>query len=160
MATTPGLRERLRPVLSGWRNIERERGSFFLHNLEHRADGRRFEAGAANEVGIAGLSAALDLLTGVGIDTIQARVEMLSRLLTRTLLAHGWDVFSPGSGQPIAGIVSARPSGIAPLEAARRLHERKVVCSVRQGSVRLSPHFYTTKGELEALDRILEKVGL
>jgi selenocysteine lyase/cysteine desulfurase len=26
--------------------------------------------------------------------------------------------------------------------------------------VRFSPHFYTTKGELEALDRILEKVGL
>ncbi|HSN54236.1 MAG TPA: aminotransferase class V-fold PLP-dependent enzyme [Candidatus Sulfomarinibacteraceae bacterium] len=160
MATTPELRGRLRPAVSGWRNIERERGSFFLHHLEHRTDGRRFEPGAGNEVGIAGLAAALDLLTSVGFETVQARVEMLARLLTRTLLAHGWDVFSPGSGQPIAGIVSARPSGIAPTEAARRLRERKVVCSVRQGSVRFSPHFYTTKGELEALDRILEKVGL
>jgi selenocysteine lyase/cysteine desulfurase len=160
MATTPSLRKQLRPVISGWRNIHRERGSLFLHRLEHLGDGRRFEPGATNEVGIAGLAAALDLLNSVGQESIQARVEMLARLLTRILLAHGWDVFSPGSGHPIAGIVAARPSSVAPKEAAKRLRERKVVCSVRQGSVRFSPHFYATKGELEALDRILEKVGL
>jgi len=160
MATTSELRKRLRPVISGWRNVRRERGNLFLDRLEHLEDGRRFEPGATNEVGIAGLAAALDLLNSVGQENIQARVEMLARLLTRILLAHGWDVFSPGSGHPIAGIVAARHSSVTPKEAARRLSERKVVCSARQGSVRFSPHFYTTKGELEALDRILEKVGL
>jgi len=108
----------------------------------------------------AGLGAALDLLANVGHDQITARVEMLSRLLTRILLAHGWDVFSPGSGQPIAGIVAARHSSVTPKEVVERLAQRKVVCSTRQGSVRFSPHFYTTKGELEAFDTILEKVGL
>jgi selenocysteine lyase/cysteine desulfurase len=160
MATTPELRRQLRPVITGWRNVQREQGSYFLHRLEHLEDGRRFEPGATNDVGIAGLAAALDLLVNVGQDQVQARVEMLSRLLTRILIGHGWDVFSPGSGHPVAGIVAARPRSVNPKEAARRLSERKVVCSVRQGSVRLSPHFYTTKGELEAFDTILEKVGL
>lgn len=160
MATTGALRHELRPALTGWRNIRREPGSLFLDELNFLESGRRFEPGATNTVGVAGLGAALDLLTSVGHEQIQARVEMLSRLLTRILLAHGWDVFSPGSGQPIAGIVAARPSSVAPNEAAERLAQRKVVCSVRQGSVRFSPHFYTTKGELEAFDRILEKVGL
>jgi selenocysteine lyase/cysteine desulfurase len=160
MATSAELRQRLRPAITGWRNIRREPGSFFLHDLEPLETGRRFEPGAVNAVGIAGLAAALDLLTSVGPDNVQARVETLARLLTRILLAHGWDVFSPGSGQPIAGIVAARHPKVAPKEAADRLAARKVVCSVRQGSVRLSPHFYTTKGELEALDRILEKVGI
>lgn len=160
MAVTPEFRAQLRPVISGWRNIQREPGSFFLHRLEHLEDGRRFEPGATNDVGIAGLSAALDLLINVGPENIRARVEMLTRLLTRILIAHGWDVFSPGSGQPIAGIVAARHPGVPPKEAAKRLHGRKVVCSVRQGCVRFSPHFYTTKGELEAFDTILEKVGL
>jgi cysteine desulfurase/selenocysteine lyase len=160
MATSPSLRQQLRPAISGWRNIQREPGSFFLHDLEFLESGRRFEPGATNTVGTAGLGAALDLLNNVGYEQIQARVEMLARLLTRVLLAHGWDVFSPGSGQAIAGIVAARPASVAPQEAAERLAQRKVVCSVRQGSVRLSPHFYTTKGELEALDTILEKVGL
>jgi selenocysteine lyase/cysteine desulfurase len=160
MATTEELRHRLRPAISGWRNIRREPGSFFLHRLEHLPDGRRFEPGATNGVGIAGFAAALDLLSTVGHDAIQARVEMLVRLLTRILIAHGWDVFSPGSGQPVAGIVAARPKNLTPKQVVARLRERRVICSHRQGYVRFSPHFYATKGEMEALDRILEKTGL
>lgn len=160
MATSATLRRQLRPAITGWRNIQREPGSFFLHELEVLENGRRFEPGATNTVGTAGLGAALDLLNSVGHEQVRARVEVLSRLLTRILIAHGWDVFSPGSGQPIAGIVAARHPNVAPGEAAERLAKRKVVCSVRQGSVRFSPHFYTTRGELEALDTILEKVGL
>jgi selenocysteine lyase/cysteine desulfurase len=160
MAITPKLREQLRPVISGWRNVWLAHGDFFLERLEHHSDGRRFEPGAANDVGVAGLAAGLDLVTSIETGLIQSRVEMLSRTLTRILISHGWDVFSPGAGHPIAGIVAARHRNVAPAEAARRLGERRVVCSVRQGYLRLSPHFYITRGELEALDRILEKVGL
>jgi len=160
MATTEELRARLYPVISGWRNVTLASHDFFLQRLEHHTDGRKFEAGATNDIGVAGLAAGLDLIAAVGRDNIQARIETLSRLLTRILLAHGWDVFSPGSGHPIAGIVAARPPSVSPADARRRLLERRVVVSVRQGCVRFSPHFYTTRGELEALDRILEKVGL
>jgi selenocysteine lyase/cysteine desulfurase len=160
MATTPTLRERLQPAISGWRNVLLEPNSFFMERLEHRQDGRRFEPGASNDVGVAGLAAGLDILSSVGQEVIQSRVEMLARTLTRILISHGWDVLSPGAGHPIAGIVAARHPNVAPREAARRLRERRVVCAVRQGYLRLSPHFYITRGELEALDRILEKVGL
>jgi selenocysteine lyase/cysteine desulfurase len=160
MATTPELRAQLQPVLVGWRNARLARADYFLDHLELREDGRKFEAGARNDIGIAGMAAALDMMCSIGHDLIQSRVEMLSRQLTRILLAHGWDVYSPGSGQPIAGIVAARHPNVTSVEVRRRLLERRVVCSVRQGYVRLSPHFYVTKGELEALDKILEKVGL
>lgn len=160
MATTPELRARIHPTISGWRNVILAPHDFFLLRLEHHADGRRFEAGASNDIGVAGLAASLDLIEAVDRDNIQARVETLARLLTRVLIAHGWDVFSPGSGHPIAGIVAARHASVSPVDACRRLRERRVIVSVRQGYVRFSPHFYTTKGELEALDTILEKVGL
>jgi len=160
MATTPELRDRLQPTISGWKSVILAPHDFFLQRLEYRSDGRRFEAGASNDIGVAGLAAGLDLIAAVGRDNIQARVEMLSRVLTRILLAHGWDVYSPGAGHPIAGIVAARHPGVSPADARRRLAERRVVVSARQGNVRFSPHFYTTRGELEALDRILEKVGL
>lgn len=160
MATTPELRERLVPVLTGWRNVVRARSSMTLDGLELLEDGRRFEPGARNEIGIAGLAAALDLLTSVGIEVVRERVEGLSRMFTRVLLGHGWDVFSPGAGHPIAGIVAARHPTTMSKEANRRLAERRIVASVRQGYLRLSPHFYVTKGEVEAFDRILEKVGL
>ena len=160
MALSPHLRDRIVPVLSGWRNVALERHDFFLHALSFLPDGRRFEPGSANGIGVAGLAAALDLLNQIGADIIAARIEMLSRLLTRILIAHGWELYSPGSGHPIAGIVAGRPQKVAPSSAVERLRERHVICSVRQGYVRFSPHFYVTKGEMAALDRILEKVGL
>ncbi len=160
LATTPDLRQQLHPVISGWRNVALAPRDFFLHRLEYRGDGRRFEPGANNDVGVAGLAAGLDLVAAVDRENIQSRVEMTARLLTRVLLAHGWDVFSPGSGHPIAGIVAARHPSIGPEDARRRLFERRVAVSVRQGYVRFSPHFYTTRGEIDALDRILEKSGL
>ena len=160
MATTPALRETLVPVITGWRNVRLQRGSMMLDTLEFDADGRRFEPGARNEIGIAGLAAALDLINSVGPEIIQERVELVARLLTRTLLAHGWDVFSPGSGHPIGGIVAARHPSVAAKEVVRRLAERNIVCSVRQGYVRFSPHFYITRGEIEAFDRILDKLGI
>jgi selenocysteine lyase/cysteine desulfurase len=160
MALTPELRKRLNPVISGWRNVRLDPGDFFLNRLDLHSDGRRFEPGAANDVGVAGMAAGLDILTTVGQEVIHSRIELLTRQLTRILIAHGWDVLSPGSGHPIAGIVAARHPSVEAGEAARRLAERKIVCSVRQGYLRLSPHFYVTRGELEALDRILEKVGL
>ena len=70
------------------------------------------------------------------------------------------DVGSPGSSHPIAGIVAARHPFLPPQEVVRRLRDRSIEVSARQGWVRFSPHFYVTRGELEALDRILEKVGL
>jgi len=160
LATSPSLRANLTPTISGWRNIVRERRSFFLNHLSFRGDGRRFEPGAGNEVGIAGLAAALDLIHASGVGEIHPRVERLQRQLTRILIAHGWEVVSPGSGQPVAGIVAARHPGVAPDKIRQRLMDRNIVCSERQGYVRFSPHFYITRGEIEAFDRILEKSGL
>lgn len=160
MATSPELRKRLRPVLSGWRNIQLSIADAFLEQPNYHEDGRKFEPGATNSVGLAGMAAALDMLTTVGPEIVAGRIESLNRALTRILLAHGWDLRSPGSGHPVAGIVAGRPPGGDANEAKRALEGRHVICSVRQDLVRFSPHFYTSGAELEALDRILTKCHL
>jgi len=160
LGTSPTLRTRLHPPAAGWCNVQRGRGELTIEALRFLEDGRRFEAGSLNRIGIAGLAAALDLIVEAGVEAIRNRVDMLHRLLARTLIAHGWDLLSPGPGQPAAGIVAARHPTVPPHDAVRRLRERRVICSVRQGNVRFSPHFYTTRGEVEAFDTILSKIGL
>lgn len=158
MVTTEALRARLQPVLAGWHNVDRAATEFFLDRLEFHRDGRRFEPGSPPTGLIAGLEAALNLLLEVGIEEVHRRVSSHTRSLTNDLLQAGWNVASPGSSHPIAGIVAARHPVLPADEVARRLRQRSVEVSARQGLVRFSPHFYTTAGELEALRVILRKL--
>jgi selenocysteine lyase/cysteine desulfurase len=158
LVTSAGLRERVAPVLAGWRNIEHPPGDLFLKTLRPFADGRRFEPGSLPNVLLAGLAAALELLLEVGPDEIHDRVVAHVRAITEMLLQLGWRVASPGSGRPVAGIAAGRHPFLPADEVARRLRERHIEVAARQGWVRFSPHFYTTAGELDALRVILGKL--
>lgn len=158
MVTTPAFRERLKPVLAGWRNVQRPEGSLWLREFRPFADGRRFEPGSMPSVLLAGLAAALDLLLEVGVEEVHERVVGHARAITQALLAASWTVGSPGSGHPIAGIVSARHPYLPAREVVRRLAQRHIEVSAREEWVRFSPHFYATAGELEALRQIVGKL--
>jgi cysteine desulfurase / selenocysteine lyase len=158
MATRPALRERLLPVLAGWLNVKRRPHDMFLDELEFHGDGRRFEPGATPNVLVPGLAAALDLLLEAGLDNVHERIASHNRTLTRSLLELGWQVGSPGSSKEVAGIVAAKHPFLPSPEVARRLRERHIEVTARQGWVRFSPHFYATVGELEALKVILGKI--
>ena len=158
MVTTRQLRSGLHPVLAGWLNVRRPGRQFFLHELAFHEDGRRFEPGAMPNILLAGLAASLDLLLEVGPDEVFERVVSHTRSITQTLVKAGWHVGSPGSGHPIAGIVAARHPFLPADEIARRLRERQIEVTARQGWVRFSPHFYATAGELDALAVILGKL--
>jgi selenocysteine lyase/cysteine desulfurase len=133
-------------------------GDLFLDELEFLTDGRRFEPGSPASVLHVGLAAALDLILEAGIVDVGERVIANARSVTEVLLRRGWEVGSPGSGHPIAGIVAGRHPFLPPAEVARRLRDRSIEVSARQGWVRISPHFYTTAGEIEALHSILGKL--
>jgi selenocysteine lyase/cysteine desulfurase len=158
MVTSPQLRAGLQPVLAGWLNVRRPARQLFLHELVFHEDGRRFEPGATPNVLVAGLAAALDLLLEVGLEEVHERVVAHARAITQALLKAGWHVGSPGSAHPIAGIVAARHPFLPAEEIARRLRERQIEVTARQGWVRFSPHFYATSGELDALGVILGKL--
>lgn len=158
LVTTPRLRSRLAPVLAGWRNVRRRGDSLFLERLECHADGRKFEPGSTPSVLVAGLEAALDLLLEAGPEEVYERVKANARAITTVLLESDWEVISPGSGHPIAGIVAGRHPFLPAQEAVARLRQRRIQTSAREGFVRFSPHFYTTPGEIEALAAILKKL--
>jgi len=158
LVTRPELRSRLRPVMAGWTNTVREENSMLLERYQPHEDGRRFEPGTLPTVLLAGLAAALELLLEAGLPTIHERVSLHCRTITHALLHLGWEVVSPGSGHPVAGIVAGRHPFLPAEEVARRLHARQIEVSAREGVVRFSPHFYITQGELEALRVILGKL--
>jgi len=146
-------RDRVPPLFAGWWNIKHERG-YLDYSLDFYDGARRYEPGTLPTANIAGLAAAVDLLSEVGLETIRTRILETCETLKRGLTERGWTINSP---EPLrSGILAASLPNTDSRVLAKRLEERGIITAPREGSVRFSPHFYNDTGEVE---RILEALG-
>src|SRR6185503_4779099 len=85
------VQEQLRPATLGWHNV-RCPNFVAQEQLVHPPDARRYEAGSANLLGLAGLEAALELIHEVGVDNISAELLRQRALLVPALQAKDFTV--------------------------------------------------------------------
>lgn len=114
----------------------------------------RFEYGTLNFQGIYAMERALEYLNRVGIDAVEKRNLTLSRYVYDRLSGLGKSLFMPDP--PESTIVSFFQEGA--MEAAARLKALKVKVtgrSVHGEHIRVSSHFYNTKGDV---DRLVENL--
>ncbi|MCI0399903.1 MAG: aminotransferase class V-fold PLP-dependent enzyme [Gammaproteobacteria bacterium] len=143
------LRERLKLMEYGWHMTE--------HYLEYdrqdwqvSATARRFECGSPNLLGAHALSASLSLIHEIGMEEIERSVIKNSSYIFDFIESESnFSVRTPNEPGRYAGIVSFRPTR-ADVEALyHRLSKSGVVCALRQGAIRFSPHFYTPRAKLD-----------
>lgn len=121
------------------------------YDLRWRDDARRFEQITLPFQDFAGLTASLDLLHQLGPSEVAAGIRDRTREILDGAEARGIPAVTPRSRH--AGIVSLRP--VDAVAASARLDAARVAHSVREGTIRLSPHCYTTPREIElALDAL------
>ena len=152
------MHEKLRPPVYGWHNV-RCPNYVAQEQLAFPPDGRRYEAGSANLLGLVGLHAAMELLLEIGIEAISAELQRKRAWLIPALQAKGYTVLQSDAPAANSGsIVSFFKPGADLPALHQRLIEQNVVTSLRadrsgQRCIRLSPHFYNTDAELQ---RVLE----
>ena len=153
----PEIRERLRLHQHGWHMVEAA-GDFDRAEWKPAASARRFECGSPNLLGAHALSASLSLLLETGMEQVAAAIrERIDHLAGQLCSRHGVSLITPGEPARRAGIITFVPSAESPRQCHERLRQAGVVCALRGGGVRLSPHFYTPWRALEqALDVISE----
>jgi len=146
-------REKLPPPFLGWWNLK-TRADFLGYEGEFVGSARRYEPGSLPAAQIAGLSASLDLLMEVGMETVRGRILKVVATLKRGLEERGWRVTTPEPAS--SGILAAVPGGQTAREMAMRLEKRGVIVSAREKAVRFSPHFFNDEQEvarvLQAID--------
>ena len=144
----------LRPAMTGWMAFEGTDDFTRLtsYSDELRADARRFELITLPYQDIAGFTSSVEMLLGLGIERVSRHIQSLHAPVIAVAERVGARVTSP-RGKNGSGILCVAPRD---LEAAfARLKEAKVYASLREGSIRLAPHFYNTAEEMERVAGVL-----
>jgi cysteine desulfurase/selenocysteine lyase len=158
----------LPPFLGGGEMIE----TVDMTGTTFAAPPHRFEAGTPMIAEAVGLGAAIDYVTALGMDNIQAHEEQLtSYALERLSTVDGLRIIGPATGIDRGATIAFTLRGVHPHDVAQILDEQGIavraghhcarpVC-VRYGipaTTRASFGVYTTTDEVDALVRGLEHV--
>ncbi len=144
--------DRLTPALSSWLGHQDPMANMERFDMPFWPDARRFEEGVPNWAALLGLGAAVDTLLEFGVPAIERHILGLNARLASELEACGYTVLSPRDhdGERSGILFFTHPTQpAAALEA--RLRAADVVVSVRNGALRVAPHFYNTWDDLQRL---------
>jgi selenocysteine lyase/cysteine desulfurase len=120
------------------------------YRLEWRDGARRFEQITVPFQDFAGMAASLALLLELGVAEIARHVAALTGALVEGASRVGVPVVTPATR---AGIVTLRPRDAGAMSML--LSDAGVIHSVREGTIRLAPHCYSTSGEIAAVIDVL-----
>lgn len=142
--------DRIKPTVVGWMSVN-DYTNHLDYRLDYRPGALRYECGTVNTAGIYGLGAAIDLFLEVGAEKIEEHILDLSDYLTGQLTAKGYQVYGSRKRQEISAIVTCTHERYTPKELYHLLHEKNIIAAPRVGRLRISPHFYNTRAEIDAL---------
>ena len=151
------LLDRLEPNVVSWMAVKRSDDFRRLvdYDLTWRDDARRFEFITLPFQDFAGMNASLELIHELGPAAIALQVASLADVIVLWAASQREvQLVTPSPPRHRAGIVSLRMPNAARVSAA--LKEAGVSHSLREGAIRLSPHFYNTREEIRRTLRVIE----
>jgi len=139
------------PIFVGWASVKHE--IFETADLWNNTQlifsetASRFEIGTPSLLSYVGATAALRLILDYGMEKIENHIMKLTGYLIERLKGEGFTLQTSENPSNRSGIVNFRVS--KPKEKVKELRKRGVVVSARMKGIRVSPHFYNTKEEIE-----------
>jgi len=151
----PDLRSRLEPKLTGWMA---HRSSFaFEPTLRFREDSFRFLNGTPHIPCLYAARPGLQILAAIGIERVRQKSMRQTRCLMDLARQQGFMLSAPEKAEERGGTVAINPPHA--YEVSRELLRREFIVDYRPGAgIRVSPHFYTSDAELEAVVREIRAI--
>ena len=142
--------EQLHLHLPGWRSVA-DLWNFLDYDQPLLAGTARFEGGTPNLLGITALTASLDVLDTAHPDERAKYVLWLTDILVEELQKRGAAICSLRSEETSSGIVTFTMPQEDPLEIGKRFAEAGIVVTARPTGIRVSPHAYSTRDDIERM---------
>lgn len=150
----PDLIEKLQPADSGW-FAQEQIFAYDVHHLDYAHAARRFESGSPPVPNIYAALAALRLIEQVGLATIERHVRFLAGQLIQGIQQRGLKLLTPVDPAERGPLVMVGCRDAAGLVAA--LAQDGILCSVRDGALRVSLHYYNNAADVEAVLQALDR---
>jgi cysteine desulfurase / selenocysteine lyase len=144
-------RERVEPTLVGWISVETP-WDFADTEQPFKSTALAWESGTGTASLFYGLEQSLNLITEIGPEWIADYLEYLTDMLCDGLQDKDYEIVSsraPGEKSQIVCIKST--TGKTPNEIAERLQARNIVVSPRGDRIRIAPHFYNNRADIDRL---------
>jgi cysteine desulfurase/selenocysteine lyase len=138
----------------GWTGVV-DPWNFLSYDPTYRDDARRYEEGSLNFHGIYALGASVDRFLEIGMSAVEERIISLTDLLQEKLEERGCGISSPRGPAERSGIICFKHPRRETEELFLSLSDAGAVVSMREGSIRVSPHFYNTEEEVERLCKLI-----
>ncbi len=152
------LRGEIRLNQYGWRMVENQ-FDFDALSWSEAKTARKFECGSPNMLGIHALNCSIKLILAREIEFIEQSLVKNSRYIIKKLeTLPETTVQSDTNTNRISGIVSFRHTTISSETLYNKLMAKNVICAMRHGNVRFSPHYYTSKEVIEGAIEILTEI--
>jgi cysteine desulfurase / selenocysteine lyase len=147
LAVSSELSEKVYPLIQGALTYGTPELPFDVKNPMHKT-AARFESGGINVIGSMGLAASVSMFNEVGKENIYREAMALRDYLIATLKAKGLRVAAELPAAQSSPIVTFFPK--TPVEeVSRKLAEKKISFAPRFGGIRISPHAFNTKEEID-----------
>lgn len=149
---------RIKPTVLGWtsvKNYEQFSHRAIEYNLDYREGAERFECGTLNTAGVYGLGAAIDLFLEVGPEKIEEFLLGLSDYLAQRLSSKGYELAGPRNAGETSAIVTCTHERHTPRDLHHLLRDKSIQTAPRMNRLRISPHFYNTREEVDVLIQAL-----
>ena len=143
---SPRIFSEVYPAQAGWLSLQNP-FDFFNYDQPFAPTAQRFEPGVFNTMGIMTAIPTLEMMLEIGIEAIEQKVLSNSKFLIQLLKEHGFKIYSSTAEKHLSGIVTFFHPQAEQLYSF--LKEQQVYVSLREGKIRVSPHFYNNDNDLE-----------
>lgn len=150
-----GLISELEPTMTGW-FANRDQFQFNTRSFRFREDAGRFESGTPALPTIHTANGGLEMVLEIGVQRIYERTCALTNDLVERVKAKGWPLRSPEEEDRRSSIVMLALD--RPDEIVEQLVARRFIVDYRPGLVRISPYFYNTLAENEAIVEEISRI--
>lgn len=148
------LQEQIEQRYMGWTSNKHFFSDFFRYRIDLDETARRYENGTQNYLAIAALGESTSILLDIGISNIHNHLLSLTEQIITFCDTKGFELVTPREQSKRAGIVTIKHPEAQTM--FNDLTEQRIITSLREGMIRIAPHFYNSDEDLRALFSILQ----